>query len=619
MKNKITFMLASFVFIIIAMFSFWDMELKGYKMPVQHTAKIESGEISFEKGEIREIDIKGQESEISVKVDLNIIREDGTNAWEKSYDNVVFTGNYQTLDAFDIDSPLALEKGVYYVRCYINEEINPGIRIKMIEYNGSFRTLYICLCVLLILGMLAVFLMIYKVNLPTEKIYIVLMLVFGMIYNFVQPPLSAPDEESHFLEAYKLSSKIMFQEKYNENNYLMIRADDYNSIFYLHNAASISEWYLSFEKGNTQKMVPAPIRSTVSAKAPHAYLAPALGITIARLFNFSGHALLMMGRFFNLILYTLLVAAAIKIIPYGKWFCFIFGLLPETIHLFVSYSYDGITFGLCMLLMAYFLYLYYEADVIKIRQLGIFLLLTLLMTPVKVVYFWYIFLILLLPKNKISITRRQIAIGVLCMLFVVIAGIGINRNAIFSLVGNLSDASVKMLPNGESRVTLGYMIHNLHHTFYVYLNTILNHISNGIADTLGHINGRDRYGGFSSYLVPEWMVVFLIFLLCMGLEDTKQSKLSAGKRILVGAAGVICYLLILTVMYFDCTPASWNMIGGFQGRYLLPIFILLPVMVKNRWFQFEGNKHLCIIFGIGFVDLMFAFLVFVHYSINYFI
>lgn len=618
MKNKIMFMLTALVLIISAMFAFWHIELKKYKMPVQHTTKIESGEVSLEKGEIREIVIEGQSGEVPVEVDLSIMRVDGTTAWEKSYDNVVFTGTYQTLDAFDIESPLVLGQGIYYVRCYINKEINSTARIKLIEYNGSFRTLYVWLCALLILGTTIVFLAVYKTNLSPEKIYIVLMLIFGIIYNFVQPPLSAPDEESHFLEAYKLSSKMMFQESYDENNCLMIRADDYNSIFYLHNAASISEWYLSFERGNTQQMVPAPMRSTVAAKAPHAYLAPAIGITIARHFNFGGHTLLILGRLFNLILYTLLVAAAIKIIPYGKWFCFIFGLLPETIHLFVSYSYDGVTFALCMLIMAYFLYLYYEADVIKMRQLITFLLLVLLMIPVKVVYFLYIFLILLLPKEKVLISRRQMIVGILCMLFVVAAGLGINRNPILSLLGNLSDDSVKMLSNGESRVTLGYMIHNPFYTLYVYLNTIFKHISDGGAAILGHINGRDRYGGFASYLVPEWMIIMLIFLLCIGLEDTKCNKISMGKRILTGMAGIVCYLLILTAMYFDCTPASWDTIGGFQGRYLLPIFMLLPVMVRNRWFQFNGNKRLHIILGIGFVDLMFAFLVFVYYSMNYF-
>lgn len=619
MKKKIVFMLIAVAVIVFAMFSFWHIELKGYKMPIQHTAKIESGEISLEIGEVREIVIEGQGSEIPVEVDLSIVGEDGTAVWEKSYEDIVFTGKNQTLEAFDIESPLVLGKGIYYVKCGINGEINSNVRIKLIEYEGSFKTLYVWLCVLLILGTVIVLIAIYQTNLPPEKIYIALMLIFGMIYNFVQPPLSAPDERAHFLEAYKLSSKMMLQEKYDENNYLMIRADDYNSILYLHNAASISEWYLSFEKGNTQQLVPAPMKNTVSIKAPQAYLAAAVGITIARVFDLSGHTLLILGRLFNLIVYTLLVAAAIKIIPYGKWFCFIFGLLPETIHLFVSYSYDGITIALCMLIMAYFLYLYYSADEIKIRHIGIFLLLTLLMMPVKIVYVFYIFLILLLPKEKIAINRRQMIIGGLLILFVAAVGIGINQKIIFGIMGNLSDAEVKILANGESRVTLGYMIHNPLHTLYVYLSTIFNHIDAGFRIVFGHINGRDRYGDYDSYLISGWMVMVLIFLLGIGLEDTRQNRISAVKRILTGITGFACYLLTITAMYFDCTPASANIINGFQGRYLLPIYMLMPVMLKNRWFQFNGNRRLCSILGIGFVDLMFAFLVFAHYARYYFV
>ena len=94
----------------------------------------------------------------------------------------------------------------------------------------------------------------------------------GLLFNFVMPPLGVPDEEAHFLEAYGLSNTLLGKEV-KQDNYVLLDEADKDSIIYLHDISSISEWYDSFEiKKATGNIKEADMQSTVGSKAPWTYL-----------------------------------------------------------------------------------------------------------------------------------------------------------------------------------------------------------------------------------------------------------------------------------------------------------------------------------------------------------
>ena len=106
-------------------------------------------------------------------------------------------------------------------------------------------------------------------------------------------------------------------------------------------------------------------KSHVASKSWYVYLPSALMLALVRICGGSGHLLLLLGRLTNLFMVTALIAISIKVIPKGKVFVACLGLLPETIYLANSFSYDGINLGLCILLASYFYYLY---DLFNIGQ-----------------------------------------------------------------------------------------------------------------------------------------------------------------------------------------------------------------------------------------------------------
>lgn len=602
------------LFAILAIYLFWDIKLQGYSMPIQHTVKQDSGEFFTTIGDVREIVVKGVKSEKPISIEVIIYSEDDTQVWRKQYTNVILTGKNQTLDTFERENPLKLPEGKYYVKYFCDSQSEISLQFRLIEYNGSFSKIYFVLSILLLIGIIVIYFVYHQQNMPIHIIYVIIMLLLGTIYNFAFPPLGVPDEEAHFLEAYKLSSKIMLQEEYDDNGYLMLRADDRDSILYLHDIASISEWYDSFEKGNITDKVPAYNKSSVSSKAIYAYFASALGVTFARIIGASGHMLLISGRYANLLLSALIVSLAIKIMPFGKSFYLVLGTLPEVVYLFTSYSYDGINLALCMLIVAYFLHLYQTAERISLREIATFILLLFLLIPIKTVYIFFAVLLLLLPKGKIAISRKQILVGVgagiVCICFFLILSLPTVRS-VLGTVGTYETSAT-------SRMSIGYALNHISHTVLVYLNTIFGNTGMYFSNAMGEIVGRGRYDGLDCYVMPVWMQIATVLLLIIGLEDTARNKVSGSRRMITAGSGILMYFAVITSMLFAFTWIEDRRIMGVQGRYFLPIFVLLPIVIKNTIFELKHDRERICIVGVGIINILFVFLAFFHYSNAYF-
>ena len=60
-----------------------------------------------------------------------------------------------------------------------------------------------------------------------ERIYPVAGLLLGLLYLLVLPPLSAPDEISHYISAYQLSSRMLGCPSNSRDGHVLVRARDW--------------------------------------------------------------------------------------------------------------------------------------------------------------------------------------------------------------------------------------------------------------------------------------------------------------------------------------------------------------------------------------------------------
>ena len=112
--------------------------------------------------------------------------------------------------------------------------------------------------------------------------------------------------------------------------------------------ATIADWDLRYpEQGGMVISGLADVRTT-----PVMYLPQAAGMALVRAFGGSALSLVFAARFLNLLAFLLLTSAAICRMPFGREILCGVGLLPMTLHLAASMSYDAGILGCSFLLCA---------------------------------------------------------------------------------------------------------------------------------------------------------------------------------------------------------------------------------------------------------------------------
>ncbi len=594
-------------------FLFWVLRLSGESMPIGHTISLSGGRFTPEIGKIREITISGT---IDEPIELQLSVYDGNDlVWGNGYAVTEIKGNNMTLQQFEKEQELELEKKHYDVQVTIDGEISRTGHIRFVEYSGSYKSFYLALSVICLIGIFVLTLLLQNGKIKIEYKYFFIALYCGLLFNFVMPPLGVPDEEAHFLEAYGLSNTLLGKEV-KQNNYVLLDEADKDSIIYLHDISSVTEWYQTFEiKKSTGSVQEANMESTVGSKAPWTYLPSAIGISLARILNIHGNLLLFLGRIFNLLFEVGITTLAIKLFPYAKTYICVLGLVPEVIYLYGSYSYDGINLCLCILIISYFLHLY-EQEKIQIKQLGILCVLLFLMIPIKLIYVFMALLLLLLPVRKLNLNKKQfITAGIVGIIILAVIGLNIVP-VIKNAVGfNNMTAGEEDLDTWN---TLSYAMQNKQNTIHIFLRTIFGYTGEYLYNTFGEIVGKGRYNNWDIFTGFSGMRIAIVIMMILALEDTSRNLIPRVKRgIVVGITGMI-YLGVFVSLFFIFTKKSETRIMGIQGRYFLPCFTMIPLIVKNKFFNLQINREKVCLYGMTFCDILFAALMFIHYATNYF-
>lgn len=139
-----------------------------------------------------------------------------------------------------------------------------------------------------------------------------------------------------------------------------------------------------------------------------------------------------------------------------------------------------------------------------------------------------------------------------------------------------------------------------------------------LATSFGQVLAADRYAGRDLYTMPAWMCAVIVFTVIISLHDTGENTISGRKRMGMVILGCGMVFGIFMAMYFASTLIVNRKIYGISGRYFLPVYALLPLVVKNRWFELKFDvKKVCMAVMV-LINLFYWFDVFWHYSYVYF-
>ena len=220
----------------------------------------------------------------------------------------------------------------------------------------------------------------------------------------------------------------------------------------------------------------------------------------------------------------------------------------------------------------------HEGKQVKVGNLLIFFGIVLIMIPIKLVYAPLLGLVFLIPRKRLQI-NKWVIIGT--GLAGVVGAVGLVVVRYQDIVVILKGLAYNTM-EGE-RVSIKYMLENPRNALFVFSYNIMSNFDYYIKSILGEFVGRDRYEVLLdiAYL-PDWLMMLTTGLLAMGIYTDGKNELTMGKKLWTALLAVISSFLFMLSMYLANNTVDMNAIHGIQGRYFLPVLLLLPAMAGCR-------------------------------------
>ena len=440
------------------------------------------------------------------------------------------------------------------------------------------------------------------------KVAFVIILCFGLICSFVVPIVDVSDEVEHLTRAeltsqgefiphwtgYDIGVDSLYNHTDGEFSKEINKGAGYESIqsfefFQKNREVTVFETTHDTDKINES----AYIRHSAFEQNPfYGYLPQAIGVFIAKLFDLNVIWMLWLARIANLICYAGLVSIAVKITPKFKIPLIAVACIPITIYQAASASIDSVIFGLGLLAVAYFIYMYNQSE-ISIKEILIFSALSLLLGLCKLPYLAFIFLLIFIPQKKFKKNNYYyIFLGIVA---VGLIGVLYSRYSTPALLHSWRSSYNYI----NSTAQLNYLINNpvqITNFFTRIFTEDLVHISNGVFNFFNGKPGlhyQDHY-----FFITSCLQIFLaIVLLAYPEKDDLDLKTKIG-----------AFLVILIVYIGTCFVQllTWAYVGeiglGISLRYFIPLLALIPLIVPHRdYFPKDKFNNYAMVFVIAFM------------------
>lgn len=440
-----------------------------------------------------------------------------------------------------------------------------------------------------------------------EGFFVTFAVFFGFILVFMVPPMQAPDEQTHFYQAYAVSNFNFVPDKLEYNGVIHFGAELPESVF------TAAEVFKSSVAGNPdakfdlhllRQYIKQPLNpSTTSHRAggagypPTVYVPQAIGITIGKIFNSSPLIMIWLGRLMNLAAWVLVLYFAIRMLPFAKWAIVILALNPMAVFLSASLSADVMTTALAFLFFSLIASTFVKNKLLSKTKILLILGTLGLLVLTKPVNILFVFLLFAIPWRNLK-TKRNYILFCLGM---------IGAALIIALFWNHLVAEANQVTSQLQRPGMGInpteQLVGIIHNPLGYINTLL---SNYIVVTPGHYGDavlKTFFGvfGWLDTEIPLWTIVVYIVGLFFALlfQFGRGIALMTYQKLILTA--VLALLLVgnITALYLYYTPVGGGVIAGVQGRYFIACSVLLIGLFTGRKKILDiGEKHLSVALGL---------------------
>lgn len=472
-----------------------------------------------------------------------------------------------------------------------------GVTGSYIAEHGTWYMAYTVLVVLLasaacITGYIGIF----RSDSSKKRIglFLTTMLLLGGLTSVTMVPLCVPDEPTHYNNSLYVSNTILSkfgQDGITTEEDVAVKPfgkEDYIYEFW-HDEVAADEY---LEIKGTEKTEQMPL---------YPYFLPGFVLTLLRPF-FSHEIYITVTRIVNLMLFALISILCMKLCPRLKYQILAVSLLPAVIWITCSFSYDCLNLALANLFLCYCIYCH-DKESVSIWNLLALVVIIALMAPTKYIYAVMVLFALIIPKDKIQIKHKRI---------ITIAGLVVISAVAVMVVSTRVSEVMYLLQGGmDNRAggdatqgyTLGYVIRNPIEMILVYFKTVIEYSEEYILKSVCGDN-------FSEYVPPILkvilLVMFLVIMSCAGSDGLTRKD-----RIVTWGTYIIMVLMIFTsfLFLFSYIPGTDEVgtIGGVQGRYFMPMMLMLPFMLAHGKNNVTETTKRVLIFALLYLNLIITF------------
>lgn len=530
-----------------------------------------------------------QDKYITLKLDKEMVGINGNSF--SLYLQKIYAGSEKPED---LKESAEVVKNLYCVK-----DLSNRINYALVGNSSVFIMSYFKVFAILLIGaaLFCISIVLFKRKIHIEKVALIYVLVFGLLYMIVFPPFSTPDEYAHFVASYNLSNKMMGKEGSDDDEIVM--QDVYQCDGYFTRYASLRHYQYAIDAFHYDSQeAENQLAKTYNYVKDAGHYVQALGITVSRAMNLGYIYMIYIGRLFNLIFCAICMYFAIKIIPIGKECLFIISMLPMTMELFSSHSYDGYIISMAFLLIAYLINLIYQKEQVRIKDVFIVCILLILLYPCKYIYTLLGLLALLVPVRKIK-NKKQVVfiIGIVACIIAITLG----KMLFFSgdngkeeetseteMYTNVKDT----ISEGQTSYSMQDLLENPLETVNIFMNTIRDRSGYYVETMFG------KYlGSLNIEMSPILIIGFYILTLLSGLRKSGEKiDIPVWHRVIFGAIFFAVAGSAMLAMLLAWTPKPGDVITGVQGRYLLPVFPLAVLILKMDAIEVKKDytKFICV-------------------------
>ncbi|MDE7416066.1 MAG: DUF2142 domain-containing protein [Lachnospiraceae bacterium] len=419
--------------------------------------------------------------------------------------------------------------------------------------------------------------------------------MLGILYLFVLPPFTAPDEAGHFATAYHYANVLCrgadpVVESTAGNVYRQIVMREQDAALYGQSAACGEKESYSVLTAFMKETPLFAIENELSVRClcrtmPYIfplYIPTITAVLICRFMGIGSVIMVYFARFLTFLTAWYISCKAIERIPAGKKLFQVIVLFPMALHLFSSCSADAIANAAAVYGSA--VILDYRQNPVKLRltdgmTLAVALTVVTLSKPFYILFFVMGFLMPLESFGKKGYYYLFCILPLICWVWKYFP-------IIFSC---FSEGDVSAYADLSQGYAIGYILGHPAQTVRLLVHSIWKELPYICAQSIG------LYLGPLTFRIPSAAVAVFAGLLLSAVLCDGEQVFSGKLRLAVMFLFVFTYICCYCMDLLWWTPFGADTIEGVQGRYLLPLLGMLCVALKPvgqvKWKCLEIQSH----------------------------